>query len=160
MKRIFIIVCLLTMSTTAYADDISFGSRIDPLEFKGAKELDFAYANDVSVTGNVLSWKVGGGLLIEDNIFGYKHNPYGEFAIRIKIKTHTGLYCSAEQGVAYMVNIQQNLDTRWQLPTTLSAGLSTDKFFMGASFKHFSNGTVSGKNLGRNYIGLDFGFSI
>ena len=95
-------------------------------------------------------------LMPDDDVFS-KQRINAEGGIKARVETSMGLYLSAGTGLAMMSSRGYGLASRWQLPNTLEAGLFNNLGSIGFIFKHFSNGTSSYKNSGRNYIGFQVG---
>jgi hypothetical protein len=82
-----------------------------------------------------------------------------EGGVSLRVITDLGLYAEVHQGVAYATHRDRFFETRLQFPTGAGFGLVNKKGQrLGVFYKHYSNGNASGKNRGRDFIGLELGF--
>jgi hypothetical protein len=149
-KALLVILFILLATAQAIADDLTFRFG------KGdGKQVSAAYAFFLS---DFVFLEGQAGLFTPSNVMDTP-TLYSQAGIGFSIMTQSGLYLRFLQGFALM-RPDSHLNTVWQWPTEFGGGLWFKKNRIGFYWKHFSNGTTSPKNRGREWIGLEVGFSL
>lgn len=109
-----------------------------------------------------LTWDNSGGYFIDGNVRSGTASWFGETSFGFDIRTPLFIYAKFRQGASLISETdEKHTGTHYQFPTTLSAGIYNNQdAFLGIFYKHFSNGSTDRSNLGRDYIGIEFGFGI
>jgi len=152
----------LTCLSNSYADsaELNFSAGSDFFGSYG-KHFQVGIIKPVQRLNSVLLFSGVLGILNDDNVFGNAYSFYFEADIKLRVKTKSGLYISASQGIAFLTDVPKNLSSNWQLPTGLALGLyNNHNNYMGLTFKHFSNGSTHPDNLGKEYVGIEFGWEL
>lgn len=154
MCKLFIILSTVLLPTACFADGLylTVGEGI-----KDTKDKYISVSYEKPIYKAILGG-VAGSAMIFNNYFSGSTLYAGEAFIGVRIEIPAGLYLEALQGVAVISHIDNDLDSLYQFPTTLGLGLQRDQFTLGGFYKHYSNGSAKITNVGKDFVGMTFGF--
>lgn len=165
MKKYAVVLCMVFMSTNAFADTLTFAVGKDTESEKKILQLTYSYVpfknsfRFLSVDGTL------GTYHRYDFLAGVPSSYMGELGVGVEARNSV-LYAKIGQSISYgtrpMHFVSGGVDTlreKLQYGTKISAGIAADHVNLGLFFKHYSDGKHSASNgCGVNFIGFELGY--